>query len=128
MKFYVYVLVDPRTGEWRYVGRTKNLGSRLSVHMTARFENKRKTAWIDELRAAGLRPRLMVVCECDSVLDAAAAESGITAAARRRGEPLLNGKGERSHVGGTGEMCATKIYPKKYRSIRDLRSRLDSAL
>jgi len=64
MQIYIYSLSDPSTGEIRYIGKTNNLKTRFSNHMTA----KRKTHlynWIYKLKENNLKPVIEVVEECD---------------------------------------------------------------
>lgn len=56
--YYVYLYVDPRTGEPFYVG--KGQGQRVLSHLSATGES-RKVAVIQELRESGLSPRLEIL-------------------------------------------------------------------
>ena len=59
----VYVLIDPRTNEIRYVGKTsKSLGYRLGNHMKS-YERNHRGNWISELRRLDLEPRIELVQE-----------------------------------------------------------------
>lgn len=53
---YVYALVDPRTNEVRYIGSTNNLLRRLNEHMRLYGGNKRKNAWLKELKDSSMLP------------------------------------------------------------------------
>ena len=73
VEFSVYALVDPRTNEARYVGRTsKDLHGRLSDHLRDK-KSAAKWSWIQELFAHGLTPRIVelehVNCERLSAYD-----------------------------------------------------------
>jgi len=57
---YVYVLIDPRDSKIRYVGSTINIQATMSRHST-QFNNKKKVAWIDELRSVGLKPKIEII-------------------------------------------------------------------
>lgn len=58
----VYVLIDPRNNRVRYVGATtKTLKARLQGHMTRAAT--RVKAWIDDLAADGLSPRIEPIDE-----------------------------------------------------------------
>jgi hypothetical protein len=60
----IYALVDPRDDSIRYVGKTeKRIAQRLEEHI--RFPVNRGTgAWIAELRAAGMFPRIEPITCC----------------------------------------------------------------
>lgn len=85
----VYVLIDPRDNRVRYVGATtKTLKARLQGHKTraaARVE-----AWIDELAAGGLTPRIEPINE--GVPESQLRDREREEITRRviAGEPLLN--------------------------------------
>lgn len=57
---YIYTLVDPRTDEVRYVGRTRSPRNRLSCH-TLEHDLTGKYSWCRELDAIGLKPRMDIV-------------------------------------------------------------------
>jgi len=53
----IYFLVDPRTDEIRYVGKTnQKLEARITSHMRDK-ENSHKVHWLNQLKPLGLRPR-----------------------------------------------------------------------
>jgi hypothetical protein len=57
----IYALVDPRDGLIRYIGRTmRSLRERLEGHISDP-SGKRTRAWIGELRALRLRPRIQLL-------------------------------------------------------------------
>lgn len=62
---YIYALVDPDTGEARYVGETYYPRVRLHLHLAnARREkpkHKGPVAWIRGLLAAGKKPRMVIL-------------------------------------------------------------------
>jgi hypothetical protein len=62
----IYGLVDPRTNQLRYVGKTKkSLHKRLKNHVQdARYGFKRHVCnWVGELLRLGLRPEIFVIEE-----------------------------------------------------------------
>lgn len=64
---YIYSLMDPRTLEIRYVGKTNNPKERMRAHISPHVymrHNNAKCIWIEELKAAGLRPIMQVLCKC----------------------------------------------------------------
>jgi len=61
---YIYGLVDPRTGQIRYIGRSEAPERRLSHHMsTARTGNDAtpKADWLRELIAANTSPLVAIL-------------------------------------------------------------------
>jgi hypothetical protein len=64
-KTLIYFLVDPRTSEIRYVGKTtQSLNARITAHMRDR-SNCHKVHWLSQLSAAGLRPIGVVLSEVE---------------------------------------------------------------
>lgn len=58
----IYILVDPRTEEVRYVGKAANPGARLSGHVTqAKRRDTYCRRWIAQLVDGGLRPKMIIV-------------------------------------------------------------------
>lgn len=64
---YIYGLCDPGSSTVRYVGKTVNLKSRLAQHLYRRggtiYGMNPCVTWIDELKASGQRPDLIVLEE-----------------------------------------------------------------
>lgn len=91
--FHVYVLVDPRDGLPRYIGCTMNPRQRLAAHVTSSYSegNKRRCAWVHELRGLGLRPKMMGLDKAIGYRAAMALEMKWIAKGLERGWPLLNG-------------------------------------
>lgn len=66
---YIYALLDPRTGEVRYVGKTVNIAERLYGHKHDAVCHRSKThncTWIRSLLAAGYEPEVVILEEVDS--------------------------------------------------------------
>lgn len=59
---HIYGLIDPRTGECRYVGKANNPERRLRDHLRTPF-NTHKYAWLTNLLKAGLRPTIQILEE-----------------------------------------------------------------
>lgn len=65
---YIYVLIDPRTSEIRYVGKTNNPKKRLGHHCAVYRDGLYyKERWIRDLRVHNLKPIMEVVDECNSI-------------------------------------------------------------
>jgi hypothetical protein len=65
MKTKIYTLIDPRTGDRRYVGRTvQSLAQRLRAHdADARKKTNKRATWIKELKSIGLSPQMVLLDE-----------------------------------------------------------------
>lgn len=58
----IYTLADPRTGDVRYVGQSRNLSSRFKKHRTTtESDGLLRYAWVQELKEHGLLPVMHVV-------------------------------------------------------------------
>jgi hypothetical protein len=68
--YYIYALIDPRTWQIRYVGKTKDIDSRLKSHLcgihSART-GQRKNDWLKELDRNGLKPVIIPIDYITSV-------------------------------------------------------------
>jgi len=61
----IYILIDPRTDEIRYVGKTEQtLSARLNAHMQDKGKCHRVN-WLNELKALGLKPRVVTLVTID---------------------------------------------------------------
>ena len=63
---FIYALVDPRTGERAYIGKTVNPKHRFEQHLRGRTDHAitPKSAWIKSLMASGMRPSMEIIEEC----------------------------------------------------------------
>lgn len=60
----IYLLIDPRTDEIRYVGKTTQvIESRITAHLRDASPCHR-VHWLNELKREGLRPKYVIVAEC----------------------------------------------------------------
>lgn len=71
--YYIYVLIDPRDGEIKYVGCSTNPAVRARNHM-AIMGGSKKDLWISELKALNLKPSYEVLFSTSNIEKAAAAE------------------------------------------------------
>ena len=61
---FIYGLRDPRDGQIKYVGKTKDLKQRMKDHLKdAKRRNTPKNAWLLKLQRLGLRPEMIVLEE-----------------------------------------------------------------
>jgi group I intron endonuclease len=58
---YIYSLVDPRTNQIRYVGKTVNFQKRLKHHINENRNRTHKEQWIHGLKKQGLLPQLEIL-------------------------------------------------------------------
>jgi len=67
---YIYALIDPRTNEVRYIGKSVTPEKRLIVHVCTTHvdSNPRKLNWIKQLKEEGLRPTLLILEETTTEL------------------------------------------------------------
>ena len=85
---YIYGLIDPTLHKICYIGRTINLYNRLEQHVDE-VASSIKGAWIKRLRAAGIRPTLVVLDYFENG-NAEAIELWWIEFGRRAGWPLTN--------------------------------------
>ncbi|TYK45130.1 GIY-YIG nuclease family protein [Actinomadura decatromicini] len=85
----VYALVDPRTNAVRYIGATtRPLKTRLQGHLKSRVP--RVKAWVDELSASDVIPRIEAITEGVAARDLQEAERAEITRRLIAGEKLLN--------------------------------------
>lgn len=87
----IYGLIDPRTGECRYVGKAVNPQRRLRDHLWAISGKSHKNSWLKNLLAAGLVPELTIIDSGVALEDANTAEQFWISLYRGWGCPLTNG-------------------------------------
>lgn len=88
---YIYGLIDPLTDQLRYIGRTNNLNSRLSQHITKPCSDEMSN-WIKDLASYNERPRMITLQACDG-LDPKKTEASWIKVASYLGAALINGEG-----------------------------------
>lgn len=58
----IYVLIDPRTNEVRYVGKANNVSQRYRAHLNrARKHQTHKRNWLEQLKREGFKPIMEVI-------------------------------------------------------------------
>jgi hypothetical protein len=65
----IYVLIDPRDNQYKYIGKTKNeLSKRLRGHIrtTKKYCKTKKEYWIKSLLDIGLKPHIILLEECEA--------------------------------------------------------------
>jgi hypothetical protein len=58
---HIYILIDPRTDEIRYVGKSIRPHQRLQNHLNEPPTNCHRSHWFEQLKREGLRPILDVI-------------------------------------------------------------------
>lgn len=91
MKYYVYALRDPSTGEARYIGKTDNPKTRLCMHLSLgkKGGRTRVSAWVKRVLDSGSVPTMDVLKAFNSEDAALVSE----AKEIRKRTNLLNGRG-----------------------------------
>lgn len=92
--YYVYVLVDPRDGEIRYVGATEHLKIRFRSHIIDGSDSRpigAKQAWLMELLDDSKEPIMEPIASCSSKSGVADLERYWIRMFRSIGCPLTNG-------------------------------------
>lgn len=108
MKNIIYGLVDPRTGQIKYVGKSTTGLKRCYEHQKP-FNLKaknHKTHWIKQLKALDLRYKVIVLEEVDDAVNLTAREVFWIAECRRLGQNLTN-----STEGGEG--ATGRVYSEQ---------------
>ena len=91
-QYLVYFLADPRSGEVRYVGLSKQIKKRVQQHCAIGSDNgtKEKKKWISELKNAGLSPEVVEVEYHNTKKDGANSEKEWISIMREGGCNLTN--------------------------------------
>jgi len=73
----IYLLIDPRDGAVRYVGKSKNPGARLNAHIkeSLKRQNTAKKTWIHHLVTHNQAPLIKVIAQIPDEAQARAMES-----------------------------------------------------
>lgn len=87
---FIYGLIDPRTEEVRYIGKSNDPQERLRQHMKCRtVDQTYKAKWLRQLKSSGIAPILIILEQCEEETWEACEISWI-AFGRQRGWPLTN--------------------------------------
>lgn len=95
---YIYLLIDPRTEDCRYIGYTKDPKNRLRWHCEDRKSDSYRDRWAKKLKQLGLKPRMEIIGCAADVNQAKKIEMGLIPAARRLGWRITN-----ANDGGDGQ-------------------------
>ena len=87
---YIYALVDPDTGDIRYVGNSQDPFKRLISHMVGSHGTSKKKEWIEELKKQGKRPELILLDVCYQWFESFHRERDWIISLRHEGHPLTN--------------------------------------
>lgn len=89
MRYYIYVLHDPRDSHVHYVGCTSDPSYRILCHFYKRTDDG-KGRWIEDLLEHKLFPQMRVVVIVGTKEEGRRIERIYEQILRRRGEPLKN--------------------------------------
>lgn len=87
---HIYALLEPETGEPRYVGKSIRPVERLSNHVNEPPSNCHRSHWIQSLKARGLRPTMVILETLEGAWPWQEAERHWIAKGRRLGWRLTN--------------------------------------
>lgn len=109
---FIYGLHDPRTGELRYIGATKDVAHRLLVHLRrcSMRANSPKNIWLRELISHNLKPTALVLEEANCA-NWRARERFWIARYRKAGARLTN----RNNGGEGGATMTGKRFSEAHR-------------
>ena len=105
----VYMLSDPRDGEVKYIGQTRDVGSRMMQHRSDETSSAR--SWILELDGLGIKPDVGIACQFEERDQALELERKLI----RELCPPLNGGG-----GRTKTQFGGRISPRLRDQVRRL--------
>jgi len=110
-KNLIYVLIDPRNGEFRYIGMTKNGVSRPKEHTKeSKYGDTHKARWIRKLQSLNLKYKIGILQELKRLDQLAAAEIKWISFYRGCGARLTN-----ATDGGDGLLNPTKEVRAKFK-------------
>lgn len=93
--WFLYLLSDPLSGEVKKVGIARDTEKRLrALFASAKHRYNRHHSWFLDMRAKGVRPRLIVVAKFRTKKTALRYERIVSASLRIAGVPIVNGEGE----------------------------------
>lgn len=105
---YIYALVDPETGEIRYIGKSIRPAERLQNHMNERSSCHR-SHWLQSLKARGLVADLIILERIDGAWPWQHSERRWIAYGRRNGWRLTNNTDGGDGVEGLPEETRAKM-------------------
>lgn len=97
-----YAIICPRTGLFVYVGQTTSYRKRMAAHRRVAKSAKKARAgikrWLQEMRAAGLKPRFKQLEKTHSLAASLASETYWITRLAAEGHPLLNRISYHRHI------------------------------
>lgn len=113
-QFIIYGLVDPRTGQIRYIGQSSRGTKRSYAHRwTSRDRNTHKSRWIDSLKRQGLNFSVTILQEFSDGASLDEAEISWIAKARSLGWKITN-----IATGGSAPWLGKKHSPSTIEKMR----------
>ena len=88
--YFVYALIDPRTDLAFYIGQTGRPKRRLAGHL--RMKTITSAGYIEELKEAGLKPKMIVLEKFPTRREAVTHESKLLSEHKTKCIPLANNK------------------------------------
>lgn len=115
MKIFIYALIDPRTDEMRYIGKTCNPKERLATHIREARNGSilHSRRWIHGVTLSGNLPELVILEECENNDLANESEKFWIASMKFIGCNLTN-----KTSGGDGQSLGYKPTPEVIEKIR----------
>lgn len=111
----IYALTDPRDGATRYIGKAKDAKKRLKGHLDgANRGNTPIKGWLRELKAAGLKPAIVILAQCTEETWAHLERSAI-AAERAINSRLLNSAPGGNQPGEPSDQLLHRLWLAKKR-------------
>ncbi len=96
---FIYALVNPLTGDMRYIGKTIQPKRRFKQHLKG--ETNRKCVWLQYLQEQSLQPAMLILETVPEEEDGRERELFWVRLVLNNGGRLVNGAGDRNKATGT---------------------------